>query len=93
MFEPIQNLIKNTRLSPKTLNAAKVCFFAQKIIVKLLPETKGKFRIVSFNQGRLKVASSPILAYKIRMQEEEIKNKLQKRAKIEPFVITYLPQE
>lgn len=95
MFEPLNQLIrKKERTNSGVLFSTQVCFQAEEIIKKLMPEIKDKFKIVSFKDGRLKIsASGSITLYQIKMKEEEIKKRLEKKARIKSFVITYLPQE
>jgi len=95
MFEPLDQLIKRKKgINHGILFSTQVCFEAEGIINKLMPEIKDKFKIVSFKDGRLKVSAiDSIILYQIKMKEGEIKKKLQKKVRIKPFVITYLPQE
>lgn len=94
MFEPLDHLLKKKeRIDSGVLFATRVCFEAGEIIKKLLPEDKSRFKIVSFRDGRLKIAvADSIMAQQIKMKEEGIKKRLQKKAKIKSFAITYSPQ-
>ena len=94
MFEPIQKSMgKKERANSGVLFSARVCFEAEEIIQKLSPEVKDRFKIISFKDGRLKLAADDsIILYQIKMQEEEIKKRLQKKVQIKSLIITYLPQ-
>lgn len=95
MFEPIQKSIKRKeRANPGVLFSTQVCFRAGEIIQKLLPEVQNRFKIISFKDGRLKIAvDDSIMLQQIRMREEEIKRRLRKKAKVKSLKITYSPME
>ena len=94
MFEPIQRSMgKKERGGSGVLFSARVCFEAEELIKKLLPNAKNKFKIISFKDGRLKIgADGSIILHQIKMQEEEIKKGLKEEVKIKSLIITYLPQ-
>ena len=94
MFEPIQKSIKRKeKISANILFPARICFEAEKLINKFLPEAKNKFKIISFKNNRLKIAADDsILLHQIKMQEEEIKKGLEEKVKLKSIIITYLPR-
>ncbi len=94
MFEPIQkSMAKKERTNSGVLFSARVCFEADEMIKELLPQAKDRCKIISFRDGRLKISvSDSIILQQIKMQEEEIKKRLQKKVKIKSFTITYSPQ-
>lgn len=91
MFEPLNRLIKNKKWQKsELLFCAQVCFVAEEAIKKTLPKLKGKFKVISFKNQRLKVAAGdPIAAFQIRMEEEKILALIYKKIKIRPLKITY----
>ncbi|MCX6811279.1 MAG: hypothetical protein NT039_01100 [Candidatus Berkelbacteria bacterium] len=95
MFEPINRVIKKNQLAnPSLLLTPQICYLADTIVKELIPEAKEKIRIVSFKDSRLKISSDdPTLLHKIKMNEEEIVKRVQKRIKIKTFRIIYLPKE
>lgn len=95
MFEPIQRSIRRKEAkSPGVLFSVRVCFETEKIIKKLLPGIKNKFKIISFKDGRLKIAAADsITLHQIKMQEERIKKRLREKIKIKSLKITYSSME
>lgn len=93
MFEPIQKSMgKKERANSGVLFSARVCFEAEEIIKKLLPEAKNRFKIISFKDGRLKLAAKDsITLYQIKMQEEEIAKEIRKKLSIKKFKIYFSP--
>lgn len=93
MFESIDKLLKRNQLvNPSLLLSPEVCFLAKNAILELIPESKEKINIISYKDSRLKISSqNPILLHKIKMCEEEIIKKVQRKIKIKTFRIIYLP--
>ena len=94
MFEPINKLIKKKgALNLGVFDAAKICYQAREVIEDLVPEARGKLKVVSYRFKKLKVASSDsIVLHRIKMSQSEIIDKVRTKTGIEDFEITYSPQ-
>jgi len=95
MFEPIKRLIKyNQAQSPNLFLSPQICYLAGEEIKKLVPQATDKFKVISYKDSRLKIASNdPMILHQIKMNEEKIIKLVQKKTGIKKFRLVCSPQE
>jgi hypothetical protein len=95
MFEPIKRLIKyNQTQNPKFFLTPQICYLAAEAIKEFVPQAANKVSVVSYQDSRLKIASSdPMILHQIKMGEEKIIEAVQKKTGIKKFRIIYSPRE
>jgi hypothetical protein len=94
MLEPLHNLLKkHQKNDPSVLFAPRVCYSAQQAVEEL-DINAGNANVVSYKNGRLKIATvNPAVSHLIKLNEEEIIKKVRRETNLDtPIKIFYTTQ-